>query len=155
MESTDRCDSTTLHGRGTFTPTPTEPSCGIHSCALRLIGAGSRYSGHRAINTVSSFLKRKNGSGKNLDPVTEGGRGRPLMPTPRKPTAGFWITTILLLPMLYVASVGPAFGILVHNMSESRISAYNFVYRPLWTVLDVFPGWVKDGVVNYSLWFSY
>jgi hypothetical protein len=58
------------------------------------------------------------------------------------------------LPVLYIASVGPAFGLLVRNMSEPMILTFNVVYDPLWFVLDGFPDWVKKAVENYARWFS-
>ena len=55
------------------------------------------------------------------------------MPTPRKPTAGFWIVVVVIvLPILYGASFGPAcWAVTGGYVSRSVLAA---IYEPLISV---------------------
>ncbi|MSR56162.1 MAG: hypothetical protein EXS05_00575 [Planctomycetaceae bacterium] len=74
------------------------------------------------------------------------------MPTPRKPTAGFWIVVAaVVLPVLYVLSFGPACWISSRAQPSGEI--VSVIYRPLIEAMTDDSDWIRTpDWIRPALW---
>lgn len=77
------------------------------------------------------------------------------MTSRKKPGVAFWATVGLVAVLLYVASFGPACGILHHlGDPDYALPAYWFIYAPIIWTYENGPERIRDTIEWYCrLWF--
>jgi hypothetical protein len=71
-----------------------------------------------------------------------------MVTSPRKPTAGFWITVALVAVLAYPLSMGPACWI--SSYTNFGVPVVNVAYLPMMRLYDVSPEFIQDGILWYS-----
>jgi hypothetical protein len=71
--------------------------------------------------------------------------------TPRKPTAGFWITVALAVVLAYPLSYGPCIAGWFPKISNDAVAK---IYGPLLWCIEDGPSWIADPFISYLEWWS-
>ena len=75
----------------------------------------------------------------------------------KKPGLAFWATVVVAALTLYVGSFGPLMWWLWGKLGcpDWMATAADYVYGPLFVVLEGSPQWANDAFWAYSFWWSY